>query len=143
MSVDDLWMDQRDGVFDVVADIDPPSARIEYAYKAGYQAAEAAITRLRAQVQQWEDFDFERDNPKRLVEHVLALMAERDAARREVERLNRLVETLSRVLARYQDEEQEVGGDDSADHPYQRRGSWSHDDRCAVEGCTSKASAHP
>jgi hypothetical protein len=60
----------------------------------------------------------------------------------ELDRLNRLVDTLSRALARYQDEELEVGGDDPTDHPYQRRGSWSHDDWCAVEGCTSKASAH-
>lgn len=65
-----------------------------------------------------------------------------DAADAEIERLNRLVGTLSRALGRYQDEEQEVGGDELADHPYQRRGSWSHDDWCAVEGCTSKASAH-
>ena len=60
----------------------------------------------------------------------------------EVDRLNRLVDTLTRALARYQDEELEPGGDEPADHPYQRRGSWSHDDWCAVQGCTSKASAH-
>lgn len=66
-----------------------------------------------------------------------------DAAEAEVDRLNRLVDTLSRALARYQAEEDEIGGDDPADHPYQRRGSWSGDDWCAVEGCTSKASAHP
>lgn len=66
-----------------------------------------------------------------------------EKAEAEVERLNRLVDTLSRALARYQDEENEVGGDDPADHPYQRRGSWSGDDWCAVEGCTSKAAAHP
>ena len=72
-----------------------------------------------------------------------ALVAERDRLQTENERLNRLVETLSRALARYQDEGQEVGGDEPADHPYQRRGSWSSDDWCAVEGCTSKASAHP
>lgn len=65
------------------------------------------------------------------------------AAEQEVERLTRLVDTLSRALARYQEEEEEVGGDAPADHPYQRRGSWSGDDWCAVEGCTSKASAHP
>lgn len=53
MSVDDLWIDQKDDIFNTVADIDPPSTQIEYAYKAGYQAA----------------------------------AAERDAARREVERL--------------------------------------------------------
>lgn len=47
----------------------------------------------------------------------------------EVERLNRLVDTLSRALARYQEEDEEVGGDDPADHPYQRRGSWSGDTR--------------
>lgn len=51
----------------------------------------------------------------------------------EVDRLNRLVDTLSRALARYQEEEDEVGGDDPANHPYQRRGSWSHDDWCAKE----------
>jgi hypothetical protein len=61
----------------------------------------------------------------------------------ECRRLNVLVDTLSRALARYQDEEDEVGGDDPDDHPYQRRGSWSADDWCAVEDCTSKASAHP
>lgn len=62
----------------------------------------------------------------------------------ENDRLNRLVDTLSRALVRYQaEEEDEVGGDDMADHPYQRRGSWSGDDWCAVEGCTSRASAHP
>lgn len=66
-----------------------------------------------------------------------------ETAESEVDRLNRLVETLSRALARYQDEEDEVGGDEVADHPYQRRGSWSHDDWCAVDGCTSKVSAHP
>lgn len=61
----------------------------------------------------------------------------------EVDRLNRLVATLSRALQRYQDEEDEAyGGDDPVDHPYQRRGSWSGDDWCAVEGCTSRASAH-
>jgi hypothetical protein len=60
----------------------------------------------------------------------------------EITRLNTLVETLSRALARYQSEEDEVGGDDPADHPYRRRGSWSGDDWCAVEGCTSKESAH-
>lgn len=65
-----------------------------------------------------------------------------DELRSEVERLNRLVETLSRALQRYQDEEVEAGGDDPADHPYQRRGSWSGDDWCAVEGCTSRPSAH-
>ncbi len=66
-------------------------------------------------------------------------------ARAEVDRLNRLVETLSRALMRYQadEDEDEVGGDEPADHPYQRRGSWSHDDWCAAEGCTSRASAHP
>jgi hypothetical protein len=31
---------------------------------------------------------------------------------KEIERLNTLVDTLSRALARYQDEEDEVGGDD-------------------------------
>jgi hypothetical protein len=61
---------------------------------------------------------------------------------KEIDRLNRLVETLSRALGRYQDDEIEVGGDAPADHPYQRRGSWSGDDWCTVEGCTSKASAH-
>ena len=65
-----------------------------------------------------------------------------EALTAEVDRLNRLVDTLSRALARYQDEEDEVGSDDIADHPYQRRGSWSHDDWCAVDGCTSRASAH-
>ena len=61
----------------------------------------------------------------------------------EVRRLNALVDTVSRALSRYQQEDDiEVGGDAPADHPYQRRGSWSHDDWCAVDGCTSKASAH-
>lgn len=46
MNVDDLWAAQRDDVFDVVADIDPPSARIEYAFKAGYQASDKALRRL-------------------------------------------------------------------------------------------------
>jgi hypothetical protein len=130
--IDQLWQEQQDDVFNVVADIDPQSSRIEYAFKAGCVAVAA----------QWEEFDYERDNPKRLVEHTLALMVERDKANAEVDRLTRLVDTLSRGLARYQDEEDEVGGDDQVDHPYQRRGSWSHDDWCAVEGCTSKASAH-
>jgi hypothetical protein len=70
-------------------------------------------------------------------------MATVEELKAEVSRLNRLVDTLSRALARYQDEEDEVGGGEVADHPYQRRGSWSGDDWCAVEGCTSRASAHP
>ena len=66
-----------------------------------------------------------------------------DAAEQEIDRLNRLVSTLSRALQRYQGEEDDAyGGDDPADHPYQRRGSWSGDDWCAVEGCTSKPTAH-
>lgn len=40
MSVDEVWEHERDDVFNVVADIDPPSARIEYAFKAGWLAAE-------------------------------------------------------------------------------------------------------
>lgn len=39
-SVDLIWETQKDDVFNVVADIDLPSARIEYAFKAGYLAAE-------------------------------------------------------------------------------------------------------
>lgn len=67
-----------------------------------------------------------------------------DAHRRgaENERLNRLVDTLTRALARYQAGDEEVGGDDAVDHPYQRRGSWSGDEWCAVAGCTSRPSAH-
>ena len=67
-----------------------------------------------------------------------------DASRlgEEVDRLNRLVDTLSRALARYQEEEEDVGGDDVVDHPYLRRGSWSGDDWCAVDGCTSNPAAH-
>ena len=68
-----------------------------------------------------------------------------DAERRgvEVERLNRLVDTVTRALMRYQEEEDAAyGGDDPVDHPYRRRGSWSGDDWCAVDGCTSRASAH-
>lgn len=34
------------------------------------------------------------------------------------------------------------GSDDPANHVYQRRGSWSGDDWCAVEGCTSRPSVH-
>lgn len=34
------------------------------------------------------------------------------------------------------------GSDVPVDHPYQRRGSWSADDWCAVDGCTSRPSAH-
>ena len=93
--IDQVWQEQQDDVFNVVADIDPPSSRIEYAFKAGCVAVAA----------EWEEFDYERDNPKRLAEHVLALMVERDKANAEVDRLNRLVDTLSRGLARYQDEE--------------------------------------
>jgi hypothetical protein len=83
----------------------------------------------------------EQIEPTRAVyeQGVRVVQAEKDA---EIERLNRLVDTISRALARYQDEEQEVGGDDPVDHPYQRRGSWSHDDWCAAQGCTSKASVH-
>lgn len=34
------------------------------------------------------------------------------------------------------------GADIPVSHPYQRRGSWSADDWCAVDGCTSRPSAH-
>jgi hypothetical protein len=37
MTADEVWETESDNVFDVVADIDPPSARIEYAFKAGWQ----------------------------------------------------------------------------------------------------------
>lgn len=36
---DQAWERERDDVFNVVADIDPQSARIEYAFLAGYKAA--------------------------------------------------------------------------------------------------------
>jgi len=39
---DDAWESEKDDVFNVVADIDPPSVGIEYAFKAGYVAAELA-----------------------------------------------------------------------------------------------------
>lgn len=39
MSVDLIWEAEMDDVFNVIADIDLPSARIEYAFKAGYLAA--------------------------------------------------------------------------------------------------------
>lgn len=38
--VDRAWEHHKDDVFNVVADIDPQSTRIEYAFKAGYIAAE-------------------------------------------------------------------------------------------------------
>lgn len=38
-SVDHAWDTEKDDVFNTVADIDPASARIEYAFKAGYRAA--------------------------------------------------------------------------------------------------------
>lgn len=37
-SADTAWEEQRDDVFNVVADIDRPSAKVEYAFKAGYLA---------------------------------------------------------------------------------------------------------
>lgn len=49
----------------------------------------AEINRLRATIQLWEEFDFARDNPKRLTEHILALMVERDEWRRKAEELER------------------------------------------------------
>jgi hypothetical protein len=44
MTADEAWREQCGEVFDVVADIDPPSARIAYAFKAGYVAATARST---------------------------------------------------------------------------------------------------
>jgi hypothetical protein len=48
MPVDETWKAHKDDVFDVVADLDPPSARIEYAFKAGYQQGEALVASLSA-----------------------------------------------------------------------------------------------
>lgn len=53
------------------------------------------VPRLLAEVRRWEAFDFERDNPARLVEHVLALMVERDTWRRRAEASEAVVSALT------------------------------------------------
>jgi hypothetical protein len=55
-------------------------------------ALAAENTQLRAEVQKWVEFDFERDNPARLVAHVLGLMKERY-------RLEQRAEAAEAVLA--------------------------------------------
>lgn len=61
MSVDNAWDEQKDDVFNVVADIDPPSARIEYAFKAGWFASQARVERLTAALEFYADPNGYRD----------------------------------------------------------------------------------
>lgn len=43
---DDAWQSQRDDVLNVAADLDPPSARIQYAFLSGWQARDAEVAQL-------------------------------------------------------------------------------------------------
>lgn len=55
MSADQSWETQKDDVFNIVADIDPPSAQIQYAFLAGYKVAEDEIAHLLAAAPQLRD----------------------------------------------------------------------------------------